>query len=69
MTKTIVAKIDAKGNVFIETKGFKGKACAETVEKILANMKANGVDAKTGKIDYTPDYYQDVREHSSVRSG
>lgn len=69
MTRTIVAKVDTKGNVYIETKGFKGKACAETVERILRNMKAAGVDATTEKVDYTPDYFQDVSEHASVRTG
>jgi hypothetical protein len=65
LTRTIIARVDKKGQVQLETKGFKGKACTETVERVLRNVKALGVDASTDKIDKTPEYYQQGVEQTT----
>lgn len=58
MPTTITVRIDENGNPHIETKGFKGKACTQAVDKLLADMKRQGLEVKTTDIKYTQEYYQ-----------
>lgn len=48
----IEIEIDEKGNIVAETKGIKGKICADELNKVLKNIEGK----KEGK--WTKDYYE-----------
>lgn len=64
---TITVRIDENGTPHIETKGFRGKACTQAVEKVLADLKKQGINVTNEKVTYTPEYYQTAVQQT-VRS-
>ena len=65
--KQVIITIDEDGQAHIETKGFSGKSCTETTDKIIAGAKSLGTGTDTKKITYTAEY--NAQETQQVRAG
>lgn len=54
MEETMTVILDGKGNIEVETKGFVGKACDATVDKIMV-----AVGGQVVKDVKKPEYYDE----------
>lgn len=55
--RKVTIEIDEDGKLKIRYLGFKGEACFEEAKKLIALLKAFGVDVNIEKVEKTEEYY------------
>jgi len=60
--------VDEKGNITVDAKGFKGKACTDTLNKLLAELRKRGLEPEiTHQTKKEEAYATGVRSHASTQ--